>query len=198
MTDRTPPTADRWPFLTSEMPAVPGAIKRRWEDFRVEELPLYEPSGDGDHVFFCIEKAGLTTHQAVADIARALGVSRKDIGLAGLKDVRAIARQVLSVEHVEPERVLSLQIPRIRVLWARRNRKKLRVGHLREFEASWHNRHDVEWVMEDSGFVLVDAPSRVQATFQGQGSELITVAGASLRARYVLDSVTAGVRTVRR
>lgn len=128
------PAADpdaRWPYLTADVSAVPGAIKRRWEDFRVEEIPRYEPSGDGDHVFFCIEKAGLPTLQAVADIARALGVSRRDVGMAGLKDTRAIARQVLSVEHVEPDRILALDIPRIRVLWARRNRKKLRVGHLR-------------------------------------------------------------------
>ena len=125
-----PPGTERWPYLTADVPGVPGTLKRSYEDFVVEEVPLYEPEGEGDHVFFTIEKAGLTTHKAVADIARALGVRPRDIGLAGLKDAHAVTRQTLSVEHVEPERILALELPRIRVLSARRHRRKLRVGHL--------------------------------------------------------------------
>ena len=125
-----PPGTERWPYLTADVPAVPGTLKRSYEDFVVEEVPLYEPEGEGDHVFFTIEKAGLTTHKAVADIARALGVRPRDIGLAGLKDAHAVTRQTLSVEHVDPERILALELPRIRVLSARRHRRKLRVGHL--------------------------------------------------------------------
>ncbi|HEX7119856.1 MAG TPA: tRNA pseudouridine(13) synthase TruD, partial [Longimicrobiales bacterium] len=58
------PGAERWPVLTRDVPAVPGAIKRFYEDFVVEEVPRYAPEGRGDHVFFTIEKAGLTTHKA--------------------------------------------------------------------------------------------------------------------------------------
>lgn len=125
-----PPDKEPWPYLTADVPAVPGTLKRFYEDFVVEEIPLYPPDGEGDHVLFTIEKAGLSTHNAVADIARALGVRPRDIGLAGLKDARAVTRQTLSVEHVEPERILALELPRIRVLSAARHRRKLRVGHL--------------------------------------------------------------------
>ncbi|HEY8376866.1 MAG TPA: tRNA pseudouridine(13) synthase TruD, partial [Nannocystis sp.] len=76
------------------------------------------------------EKAGLTTHKAVADIARALGVHPRAIGFAGLKDARAVTRQRLSVEHVDPDRIAALEIPRIRVLSVARHPRKLRVGHL--------------------------------------------------------------------
>lgn len=55
---------------------------------------------------------------------------------------------------------------------------------------------DMEWVLEDSAFVLVDAPEQIEAIFQGQGSELFTVAGARPRIRYVLDDVSAGTRTI--
>ncbi|HEX6938685.1 MAG TPA: tRNA pseudouridine(13) synthase TruD, partial [Longimicrobiales bacterium] len=88
------------------------------------------PEGRGDHVFFTIEKAGLTTHKAVADIARALGVRARDIGFAGLKDAHAVTRQTLSVEHVDPARIEALELPRIRVLAVARHPRKLRVGHL--------------------------------------------------------------------
>lgn len=124
------PGPEPWPYLTSAVAPVAGAIKRANEDFVVEELPLYEPEGTGDHVFFGIEKVGLSTMHAVADIARELGVRPRDVGLAGLKDTRAVTRQTLSVEHVDPARIESLELPRIRVLWTRRHPRKLRTGHL--------------------------------------------------------------------
>ena len=119
------------PYLTSAAPPVPCAIKRHYEDFHVEEIPAYEPSGAGDHCFFTIEKKGLATMQAVSDIARKLGVPAKSIGLAGLKDARAVAVQTLSVEHIDPSRIESLEIPRIRVLSVTRHKNKLKIGHLR-------------------------------------------------------------------
>jgi len=124
------PGAEPWPYLTADIPAIPGTLKARYEDFVVEEIPLYEPEGRGDHVHFVIEKAGLTTHKAVADVARALGVHPRNIGFAGLKDARAVTRQTLSVEHVDPDRIASLDIPRIRVLSVARHPRKLRIGHL--------------------------------------------------------------------
>lgn len=56
---------------------------------------------------------------------------------------------------------------------------------------------DVEWVVEDSGFVLIEAPAQVRASFQGQGSDLLNVARGSRQIRYVLDSVASGTRTIR-
>ncbi|MEJ2364979.1 MAG: ATP-dependent sacrificial sulfur transferase LarE [Deltaproteobacteria bacterium] len=43
-----------WPYLT-DTPPVPIAYKRRWEDFVVEEIPAYAPSGEGDHILFEID-----------------------------------------------------------------------------------------------------------------------------------------------
>jgi tRNA pseudouridine13 synthase len=118
-----------WPYLT-DTPPVPIAYKRRWEDFVVEEIPAYAPSGEGDHILFEIEKRGLATPRALGDIARALAVRPGDIGAAGMKDARAVTRQWLSIEHVPLERVLALEIPRIRVLQAAPHGRKLRRGHL--------------------------------------------------------------------
>ena len=54
----------------------------------MQELPLYEPSGQGEHVYCEIQKIGMTTFEAIKRIADALGVSSRDIGYAGLKDAR--------------------------------------------------------------------------------------------------------------
>lgn len=121
---------DALPFLTADLSGIGGEIKTRPEDFVVEELPRYEPCGEGTHVFFMIEKRRLTTPEAVRRVARALDRLPRDIGYAGLKDARGVTRQVFSVEHVEPERVAELADERFRVLWTRRHTNKLKMGHL--------------------------------------------------------------------
>jgi len=118
-------------YLTRDLPGIRGTLKERYEDFLVEELPLYAPSGEGEHTFFEIQKTGLSTFEALRRIARALDVSVNRLGYAGLKDARAVTRQVLSVAGVGPEAVLALQLPHIEALWARRHPRKLKVGHLR-------------------------------------------------------------------
>lgn len=118
-------------YLTEALPGIGGKIKEQVEDFRVEELPLYSPSGEGQHTFFEIRKEGISTFHAVRTIARALGVPPKRISYAGLKDAQAITCQVLSVEGVAPDAVTALELPHIRVMWAERHRTRLKIGHLR-------------------------------------------------------------------
>lgn len=118
------------PYLTPDVPGIGGVIKQRPEDFFVEELPLYEPSGQGEHVYCQIQKSGLTTFDAIHRIAAALGVSSRDIGYAGMKDAQAVTRQILSIQGTTEERVSALQIPGITVLSVSRHGNKLRLGHL--------------------------------------------------------------------
>ncbi|MEP0843383.1 MAG: tRNA pseudouridine(13) synthase TruD [Phycisphaerae bacterium] len=118
------------PFLTASIPGIGGRIKTRPEDFVVDEVPLYPARGEGTHTYFRIEKVGLATLQAVQQIARALGRPQHDVGYAGLKDADAVATQMLSIEHVDPQRIASLTLPRVRVLEVARHGNKLRLGHL--------------------------------------------------------------------
>ena len=118
------------PPLTRDFPGVGGVIKQRNEDFFVQELPLYEPSGEGEHVYCEVEKIGLTTFDAINRIAAALGLSSRDVGYAGLKDARAITRQLFSIWGTSEDKVMALQIPGVTVRWAARHGNKLRIGHL--------------------------------------------------------------------
>jgi tRNA pseudouridine13 synthase len=120
-----------YPFLTSELQAIGGAIKAQPQDFCVEEIPLHEPSGEGTHIYFQIEKCDITTMDAVAAIAKALGRAKKDVCVAGQKDARAIARQWMSVDHIKAEAVEALNIPKIKVLRITRNKTRLKAGELR-------------------------------------------------------------------
>jgi tRNA pseudouridine13 synthase len=120
-----------WPYLTSDVPPIPGVIKRHVRDFQIDEVAAYAPCGSGDHVYVEIEKTGVTTRQAILALGRALGVPSERIGAAGRKDARGVARQILSAEGVDPSRVRALALPGIRVLDVARHRSKLHPGSLR-------------------------------------------------------------------
>ena len=76
---------------------LPEAIFRSVpEDFVVEELPAYAPSGAGEHLYVRFTKTRLTTDQAVRDIARHLGVDARAAGWAGMKDKHAVTTQTAS------------------------------------------------------------------------------------------------------
>ncbi|HUV42206.1 MAG TPA: tRNA pseudouridine(13) synthase TruD [Sedimentisphaerales bacterium] len=117
-------------FLTTQFDGTGGTIKTREEDFFVEELPLYKPCGEGTHIYALIEKKGIATMEALARIARVLDISRRDIGFAGLKDARAVTRQWISVEHLAPEQLLSLDTPNIKFIQIARHTNKIKLGHL--------------------------------------------------------------------
>ena len=118
------------PYLTQDFRGIGGVIKQRAEDFFVQEMPLYEPSGEGEHVYCEIQKIGITTFDAIHRLSKALGVSSRDVGYAGLKDAHAITRQLFSIWGTTPQAMMDLKLPDITVQWAARHGNKLRLGHL--------------------------------------------------------------------
>lgn len=120
-------------YLTSALPGVGGCIKQRPEDFLVEEQPLYEPTGEGEHLYLFIEKQNQTTTDIIRRLAHAFHVSKRDVGYAGLKDKLAITRQHFSIylpnKSRDEEAVASLDSSPAKVLWAARHANKLRRGH---------------------------------------------------------------------
>ncbi len=119
-----------FPFLTAALPGLGGVVKEWPEDFVVEELPVYRPSGSGEHLFLWVEKTDVSGPDLVRHIGRALGVSPRDIGTAGVKDRRAVTRQFVSVPARAEGRVGRIETDRIRVLSSARHGNKLRTGHL--------------------------------------------------------------------
>ena len=119
------------PYLTADLPGTGERIREELDHFQVEEVPAYPPAGEGEHLFLLVEKRGITTRELV-DRLRELGVPEVEIGVAGLKDKYAVARQWLSLPVRYERLVPGLEEPgRVRVLAAARHRNKLRTGHLR-------------------------------------------------------------------
>ncbi|GAH69541.1 unnamed protein product, partial [marine sediment metagenome] len=118
------------PFLTTDLPGIGGVIRRRLEDFRVEELPLYAPSGEGTHVYFRVVKSGVPTPVAVRRIARHMGVHPGAIGFAGLKDAHAITSQWMSLEFADEAQLARFRDSQVGIAEITRHGNKLRPGHL--------------------------------------------------------------------
>ena len=120
------------PVRAPGLPAPPirARYKASPEDFVVDEIPAYRPSGAGEHVFVRIEKVGISTPVAIERICTALDLNPRRVGYAGLKDAQAVARQWLSFEGVEPATLEALTLTSIRVLETGPHDNKLRIGHL--------------------------------------------------------------------
>ena len=125
------PKVEVLPLVTANLPGCGGSIKAVPEDFEVDEVPAYDPIGEGEHLFLWVEKRGRST----PEVARALGVhfglSEREVSYAGLKDRQAITRQLFCVPaRVEPE-ASAFQSPEVKLLWWKRHRNKLKSGHLK-------------------------------------------------------------------
>ncbi len=119
------------PYLTSDLPGSGGTLRASPEDFRVDEIPAYLPSGSGPHLYLKVEKRGRTTRDVLRELARALSVPERDAGYAGLKDREAVTTQWLSFPVAREPDPAALAGPGLTVLAVSRHQNKLRPGHVR-------------------------------------------------------------------
>lgn len=110
------------------------------EDFFVEEIASFEPSGEGEHLLLTVEKRGMNTAFAARTLAAWAGIAEMGIGFAGMKDRHALTRQRFSVhfpKRVSPDLAL-LESPELHVL-----------------EHSWHSRKLSRGALAGNRFVLI-------------------------------------------
>lgn len=118
------------PLVCRDLAPIEGRLGPNPEDFQVNEIPAYEPSGSGTHRYVQVRKTLLTTPELVHIIAKAADVAEAGVGYAGLKDKHAVTTQWLSLplpsrpvsEWALPETVVILQDGL--------HANKLRTGHL--------------------------------------------------------------------
>ncbi len=109
------------------------------EDFFVEEIASFQPTGEGEHLLLTVEKRGMNTAFAARKLAAWAGIAEMGIGYAGMKDRHAVTSQRFSVHF--PKRVS----PDIGLLEAEDFRV---LGH------SWHNRKLSRGALAGNRFVL--------------------------------------------
>jgi len=133
----SPPPLDlSLPYITEGLEGVGGRIRARPEDFVVEEVALYEPSGHGSHLYVNLTKVNVTTRDVQLRLAELFRLRPENIGTAGLKDKYSVATQTFSVLFerggVRPGDAVELieGALGVKVNWARWHDNKFRAGHL--------------------------------------------------------------------
>ena len=144
MTDPVDPSmaaqpASRLPRAFGES-VLTARFRSTAEDFFVEEMASFQPTGEGEHLLLTVEKRGMNTAFAARKLAAWAGIAEMGIGYAGMKDRHAVTSQRFSVHF--PKRVS----PDIGLLEAEDFRV---LGH------SWHNRKLSRGALAGNRFVLV-------------------------------------------
>lgn len=113
-------------------PSAIGQIRQQPEDFIVEEILGFEPTGEGEHVFLKIQKRGENTDFIAKQIAKYAELPKMAVSYAGLKDRHAVTTQWFGV-HIPGKREVDwrgLESDSVKVLQAIRHNRKLKTGAL--------------------------------------------------------------------
>lgn len=120
------------PLRAHGAPLPPAELKSVPEDFRVEELLSFVPSGNGPHWLLRVEKRAANTRWVAAELARIGSVQPADVGYAGLKDRNAVTSQWFSMPQNQHPAEFWMAVHReeFRVLEVAANTRKLKRGAL--------------------------------------------------------------------
>lgn len=114
-----------------------GKIRSCNEDFQVDEIQQFSPSGSGEHVWLKIKKSGENTDWVAKALAQIAEVPRKEVSYAGMKDRNAITTQWFSVQMPGREApswqkaLLEKGLDSVEVLEEHRHDRKLKRGALK-------------------------------------------------------------------
>ncbi len=117
-------------FYSLNHSSIDFHFKQSARDFVVEEIPLYEFSGEGEHLILFIRKKNLSTLELVSAIAKYLGIKNKEIGYAGLKDKHAMTKQYISLHKKHEESLENFNLENVKILSRTYHNNKIRIGHL--------------------------------------------------------------------
>jgi len=119
-----------WPRTAA--PLLSGALLRtRPEDFQVEEQMPYTLTNAGEHLWVKVRKRGYNTEQVAKQLARSAGVTRREVGYAGMKDRHAVTVQWFSLHlAARPDPDWGSLPDGITVVESTRHSRKLKTGAL--------------------------------------------------------------------
>ncbi|WP_315389293.1 tRNA pseudouridine(13) synthase TruD [uncultured Stenotrophomonas sp.] len=113
-------------------PLLRADIRTTPEDFQVDELPAFEPSGEGEHLLLTIRKRGANTVHVAKLLAKWAGLPEMGVSFAGMKDRHAVTTQRFSVhlpKRVAPD-IAALASDEVEVLDSTWHNRKLQRGAL--------------------------------------------------------------------
>ncbi|WP_427846091.1 tRNA pseudouridine(13) synthase TruD [Campylobacter troglodytis] len=119
------------PLRTLTHAPINSHFSKNADDFVVREVPLYEFSGNGEHLILHICKKDLTTNEALQALSEQSGAKMRDFGIAGLKDKQGQTFQYISI-HKKFEQILQkFTHEKLKIISTAHHDNKLKIGHLK-------------------------------------------------------------------
>ena len=100
-------------------------------DFVVEEIPLYEFSGEGEHLILKVRKKGFATWEMLDILSNHCGIKMREFGYAGLKDKEALTYQYISIHKSHEEKIEAFEHENIKIMEKTYHNNKIKRGHLK-------------------------------------------------------------------
>ncbi|OUT09918.1 tRNA pseudouridine(13) synthase TruD [Campylobacter concisus] len=110
---------------------IEAYFSKNSDDFVVREIPLYEFSGDGEHLIVEISKKDMTTQEALHVLSEVTGAKMRDFGYAGLKDKQGMTTQFISMPRKFEGTLANFSHEKMKILSLNVHKNKLRIGHLK-------------------------------------------------------------------
>lgn len=123
---------DKFPTASS-FPTIKGDLRTFAEDFKVDEILSFQPSGEGEHLFLQVKKIDSNTDWVARQLQKKSDLTSRDIGYAGKKDRHSVSTQWFSLHLPGRQMELSeLEGEGYQIIAAIRHNRKLRRGSLLE------------------------------------------------------------------
>ncbi len=142
-------------YLT-DTEGIGGRLRDEISDFVVREVSDVTAGEAGEYLIARVEKENWETHHLLRDMARQLGISDERIGLAGIKDKRAVTTQLMSIRGLTAEDLGKVTLPRVRITPLGRANKGIAPGDLKG--------NDFDIVVRAVGPGPEEAAGRIAAT----------------------------------
>jgi tRNA pseudouridine13 synthase len=111
--------------------AINAHFSKNSKDFVVTENPLYEWSGEGEHLVLKIRKKDITTWSMLKELSRVTGVKEREFGYAGLKDKDGSTVQFISMPKIKEHTLENFSHDKIKIIEKHYHKNKLKIGHLK-------------------------------------------------------------------
>ncbi len=105
-------------------------LKERPEDFIVEEELTLDLDPKGEYTYFILKKTNWTTLDALDAISQRLHVPIKRFNYCGIKDRNAITTQYISAHRVARDKLESIRIKDIEIIYVGKGNERLKLGQL--------------------------------------------------------------------
>ncbi len=112
-------------------PKIDVHFNKNSDNFVVEEIPLYEFSGKGEHLVLKIRKKDITTWDALKALSEVCGAKVRDFGYAGLKDKDGFTTQYISIHKKFEKKLSNFSHPKIKIVEKTYHNNKIKIGHLK-------------------------------------------------------------------